>query len=208
MLKLYDHPLSGNCYKVRLLLALSGVPYESIFVDVLARKNLTFAFASISPFQQVPVLQDGDDYVWDSQAILVHIATRHAENWLPAQTSIEYSHMLQWLSVTANEIGNSLQPMRLYHRFGVGEAAHHMGIAEESFDAKGCRERCQRLLSVLNDQLVDRRWLLGGAPSIADIACFPYVSLAQEAQSRLEDFEGVLRWAGRVAALPGFVPMT
>lgn len=73
MLTLYKANRSGNCYKIELLLWMAGLRYEIELVDVLNRKNQTAAFEAISAFQQVPALQDGDDYLWDSHAILIHL---------------------------------------------------------------------------------------------------------------------------------------
>ena len=81
MLTLHDHPRSGNCYKVRLFLALIGMDYERRFMDVLARKNQTAEFERISAFQQIPALVDGDTALWDSHAILLHLAHHYAP-WL------------------------------------------------------------------------------------------------------------------------------
>jgi glutathione S-transferase len=208
MLKLYNHPLSGNCYKVRLLLSMLQIPYDEVFTDVLARQNLTAEFSMISALRQVPVLEDGNEHVWDSQAILVHLAGKYGEHWMPVPGTLEYAHMLQWLAVANNEIGNSLQTMRLYHRFGVAEASHHMGVAASLFDPEGGHRRCQRVLEVMNTRLTGSEWLACARPSVADLACYPYVSMAGEAKVHLDDYPAVTRWLKGVAGLPGFLKIT
>ena len=82
MITLYDHPRSGNCYKVRLFLALIALPYRREFMDVLARKNQTEAFERISAWRQVPAIDDEGLAVWDSHAILMYLAQKHAPQWL------------------------------------------------------------------------------------------------------------------------------
>ena len=59
MLRLHGHELSGNSYKVRLLLELLGVPYEWVRVDLIKGEHKSEAFLALNPFGQVPVLEDG-----------------------------------------------------------------------------------------------------------------------------------------------------
>ena len=75
MITLYDHPRSGNCHKVRLLLSVLGLAYEAVFVDVLAHVNHQPWFDRINPIQQIPVLVDDGFTIQDSQAILVYLAS-------------------------------------------------------------------------------------------------------------------------------------
>lgn len=82
MITLYDHPRSGNCYKVRLFLSLIGLSSRREFIDVLARKNQTEAFERISAWRQVPAIDDGGLTLWDSHAILLYLAQKHAPQWL------------------------------------------------------------------------------------------------------------------------------
>ena len=207
MLTLFDHPRSGNCYKVRLFCALADIPYRSVFVDVLARKNRGAEFEAINPFCQVPAVLDGDEAIWDSQAILVHLARRHARQWMPTPGSVDFSHMHQWLSVSSNEIANSLQPLRLVHVVGVEEAAHHLGVSVDKFDLEGCLARSHRLLRCLNKHLTDRFWLTGKTPTIADIACHGYLSRTHEMQLDMSGYPAVQVWNARLRDLPGYLSM-
>jgi len=208
VLTLFDHPRSGNCYKVRLFLSLVGLAYESRYVDVLGRANRQPGYAALNPFCQVPTLRDGDALVWDSQAILIHLAARHAPAFLPPAGTLAHARVQQWLSVSANEIANSLQPLRLVHIVGVGEAAHHLGVAVDRFDLAGCIARSERLLAVIDGHLArDGPWLATPAPSVADIACYGYVSRCHEARIDLARYPAVAAWAGRIQALPGYQSM-
>lgn len=205
MLTLYDHPRSGNCYKVRLFLALIGKPYQRTFVDVLARKNQTAEFERISAFQQVPALTDGGTAIWDSHAILLHLAHHYAPEWLAPLPSIGAMHA--WLSVSANEIANSLQPLRLTHVVSNAEAAHHLGVSEALLDIPGMQARTDRVLCRMNKRLAENRWLAGtDVPSVADIACYGYAALAEEAAIDITAYPAVAAWRERIRQLPGYVP--
>ncbi|HKK13872.1 MAG TPA: glutathione S-transferase N-terminal domain-containing protein [Gammaproteobacteria bacterium] len=86
MIRLYDYERSGNCYKVRLLLALLGLPWERVPVDLRRGEERRPEFLALNPRGQVPVLTDGDWVVWDSQAILVYLARRYGgAQWLPQE---------------------------------------------------------------------------------------------------------------------------
>ena len=75
MLKLYDFELSGNCFKVRLMMSILGLKYKTEVVEFYpGREHKTPAFLRINPMGQLPVLQDGEKTIRDSQAILVHLA--------------------------------------------------------------------------------------------------------------------------------------
>lgn len=71
-MRLYDFELSGNCYKVRLLLGMLGLKYERVPVDSSKGETQTPAFKTLNPRGQIPVLEDGEVRLWDSLAILVY----------------------------------------------------------------------------------------------------------------------------------------
>ena len=87
MLKLYSHPLSGNAYKVKLLLSFLGLDYENIDVALEQGEHRQPPFLALNPFGQIPVLVDNDVVLADAQAILVYIARQYggeqADSWFP-----------------------------------------------------------------------------------------------------------------------------
>ena len=90
--------------------------------------------------------------------------------------------MHAWISVSANEIANSLQPLRLTHVVSKAEAAHHLGVDEALLDMPGMRRRTERVLRRMDQHLAAHDWLAGSdAPTVADIACYGYLALAEEA---------------------------
>jgi len=194
---LYDHPLSGNCHKVRLFLSMVNLPYQSIYVDVLSRINRSAAYLSINPLGQVPVLSDGGVVVRDGQAILVYLATRYAPEWA-AQTPLGWARIMEWLAIAANEIGARLQLARVHHLV----PGHVEGI-----EIQRVREKSLELLGLVDRHLQAREWLAADRPTIADLACFPYVGLAREGRLPLDDYTNIIKWIDRIAALPGYVPM-
>ncbi|SMG56031.1 glutathione S-transferase family protein [Paraburkholderia susongensis] len=194
MMTLYDHPLSGNCHKVRLLLSMLGLSYRSEFIDVPNEAHHAPAFGAVNPLRQIPALDDDGHIVCDSQAILTYLAHRFGPQWL-GSTAAEYGRVAQWLSFAANEVGNSLQPARLYYLLG------------EKVDIDAVSAKGLRVLTHLDTSLAKQPWLASDRPTIADLACFPYVGLAREGHLPLDDFSNVTRWIERIVSLPGYVSM-
>ena len=83
MIKLYDHPLSGNCYKVKLLLVQAGLNFETIVIDVFKGENRSGELTKINPAAKIPVIDDDGYIIWESNAILVYLAEKYASNYIP-----------------------------------------------------------------------------------------------------------------------------
>ncbi|MEW6120574.1 MAG: glutathione S-transferase family protein [Pseudomonadota bacterium] len=197
MLKLYDREGSGNAYKVRLLLALLDVPYERIPIAIQDGRNaVDAAYLTLNPRGQIPTLVDGEEHLWGSTAILVYLAARHdsARSWLP-QEPLRLGKTMQWLELAQNEIANGLFRARMIA---------HMGLPG---DLDAAHAQAAVALAVLEGRLGQADWLAGGGPTIADVACFPYVALAHQGRLDLAPYPGVQRWVARVKALPRFAGM-
>lgn len=115
MIELYDHELSGNCYKVRLMLSLLRLEHKLVSVVLIKGEHKSPPFLKLNPLGQVPVLTDGDVVIRDAQAILVYLGRRYGgEDWLPTEAE-PMSKVVQWLSTAANEIQHGLATARLYY---------------------------------------------------------------------------------------------
>lgn len=199
-MRLYDFELSGNCYKVRLLLGMLGLDYQRVRVDSSRGETQTGAFRTLNPRGQIPVLEDGELRLWDSQAILFYLARRYGPPdrpcgpWLPTDAVAE-AEVLQWLAVAENELLFGLARARSALRF------------RRPFDLAQCQSEGKAGLAVLEDRLQGRDWLVGDCATIADVACYPYVMLAPESGVSLEPYPAVRAWLMRFAALPGYQVM-
>jgi glutathione S-transferase len=193
--RLYDLDLSGNCYKVRLLLSMLGLEYERIRTDTRSGETLTPAFKQLNPRGQIPVLVDGETVVWDSMAILVYLARRYGDKkWLPADALGE-ARVMQWLAVSENEL-----------LYGLARARARV-VLQRPFDLDQCHRDAEPGLAAMERQLSEQSWLASEAPTIADIACYPYVALAEEGEFSLQPYVAVQRWLQRISRLPGWLPM-
>ncbi|MEZ5583115.1 MAG: glutathione S-transferase, partial [Candidatus Competibacteraceae bacterium] len=144
---------------------------------------------------QVPVLVEENLILRDSQAILVYLAKRYGgEDWLPGDAA-GLARVTQWLSTAANDIARGPADARLHDKLGY------------PIDIEQARTKAHRIIGILDQHLSSRAWLELGHPTIADIACFPYVALAPEGGVSLETYPNAKAWIARIKTLPGFVPM-
>lgn len=196
MIKIYGHDLSGNSYKVRLLLELLNVNYEWVTVDLTKGEHKSPEYLALNPFGQVPTLVDGEVTLGDAQAILVYLARIYGgKDWLPTD-ALALTKVVRWLSTTAGEVRQGPENARLYHLFGA-----------KAINIERAHQQAEHILSQLENHLSNHTWLEFDRPTIADIAVFPYVALAEDGKVDLAPYAHVRTWIDRVKQLPNFVPM-
>ena len=194
-MKLYDAELSGNAYKIRLFLGLIALDYERVPVKMGPEGTRSEAFLARNPRGQIPLLEDGEVTVFDSQAILVYLARRYAEpGWLPLD-AWPLAEVMQWLAVSENELLFGLARARAVDLFG------------RNWDKAQCAEYGIAGLRVMDARLAAHPWLATERVTIADVACYPYVAVAHQGGVDLGGFAHVRRWMAHIEALPGYLPM-
>ena len=197
MIKLHGHEVSGNSYKVRLLLSLLKLEYEWIKVDLLKGKHKSPEYLAINPFGQVPLLIDGETQLADAQAILVYLARKYGgEQWLPTD-ALAIAQVIRWLSTAAGEVRQGPENARLFYLFGAGT----------KINIERATEKSHFILKQLDQHLSTRSWLECYRPTIADVAIYPYISLAKDGKIELDAYSPVLSWMERFQNLSGYVPM-
>lgn len=194
LMKLYRHTLSGHSHRALLFLSLVNADFTVVEVDLATGAHKRPAFLKLNPFGQVPVLEDGDTIISDSNAILVYVAKKLGRtDWLP-ETPVEAARVQRWLSVAAGELAYGPAAARLITVFGA------------EFDAGEVIARAHGLLSRLDAELADHSFVAAEHPTIADVALYSYVARAPEGNVDLTDYLNVRAWLRRIEALPGFVP--
>lgn len=195
-MRLYDMNLSGNCYKVRLFLGMIGQHAELRRLDLRAGEHKRAEFLAINPRGQVPTLVDGDLALGDSQAILVYLARRYAdEHWYPLD-ALSQGRIASWLSFAANEIQHGPATARVGKLFGL------------PVDTAAVQQKALAALQLLDNHLSTHTWLAGGAqPSIADLAVYPYAALAGDGGIDLTPYTQLNAWFARIRELPGYFGM-
>lgn len=193
-IRIHRHPLSGHSHRIELFAKLGGINHELVDVDLLAGEHKKEPFLTLNPAGQVPVIEDGDTVVADSNAILVYLARKYAPDWLPTDP-IREAEVQRFLSLAAGDIAYGPATARLVTVFGAQlDAERPKAVANAAF---------ARLEAHLNG----REWLVGTSPTIADVAIYSYTAHAPEGNVSLDDFPNIRGLLGRIEALPGFVPM-
>jgi glutathione S-transferase len=194
-MRLHDYPSSGNCYKVRLLLAQLGLDYERVNVDIFDGDTLTEEFGRLNPARQTPVLEtDAGDVLVESNAILFHLA--EGTDLLP-DDRVERAHVLRWLLYEQAEIVPSIGSLRVRLAAQVLQPDSPGAVSRQASGTAALR--------LLDDHLRERTYLVGGRYTIADIAVYAYVHVAGEAGLELADHPAVQAWIARVEATPRHV---
>ncbi len=192
-MKLYYHPLSGHSHRARLFLSLIGVAHELVLVDLAKAEQKSAEFIALNSFGQIPVLDDSGTIIADSNAILVYLAKKFGRtDWLPEEPEAA-ARVQRWLSVAAGQIA-----------FGPA-AARLINVFKAPLNAEEVLTRATGILTLVDGELADRRWLVGDRPTIADVALYSYVARAPEGNVDLSGYAHIKAWLQRVEALPGFV---
>lgn len=197
MLRLYDSRLSGNSWKVRILLSQLGLPYERMTLDIAQGETRSPAFRSISRFARVPVLEfdDGRRLV-ESAAILSYLA--EGTPFMPAD-AFQRAEVLGWLFFEQADLQKALALARVLHLHGQATARADE-IARLHHDGYAALEHLERWLG-------DHTWLVGERYTVADLAVFAYVQLADQGGFDMGRFVAIGRWTDAVASQPGWVPL-
>jgi glutathione S-transferase len=194
MLVLHDYPASANCLKARLLLALLGRPYERVEVDIFDGGTLTDAYGALNPLRETPVLvTDDGGVIAQSNAVIWFLA--EGTPYLPAG-ALERAQVLQWQFFEQERV----MP-------GIGGPRFRLITGRAAADDPGIAARLElgrEALALLDEHLAARDWLVGDAPSIADLSVYAYAHLAEEAGIPLAPYPAFRAWVARIEALPGF----
>jgi glutathione S-transferase len=198
VLVLYDSPVSGNCYKVRLMLAHLGVAYERREVDVVDRSRRPELLGELNPALRVPtlVLDDGRPLA-ESNAILWYFGD--GTRFVPADR-YERAQVLQWQFFEQYEHEPSLAVVRFWLAYSGEPEAYADRV--ESRRAAG-----YRALDAMERHLAGRDWLVGTHMTIADISLYAYTHVAHEGGFDLAGYPAIRAWLEGVAAEPGHVPI-
>ena len=198
--RLYDYLPSGNGYKVRLVLRELGLPFELVEVDILKGGSRTPEFLARNPNGRIPVLEiPGKGYLWESHAIISYLADGSA---LIPTDALDRARMWQWLCFEQYNLEPNVATVRFWlHSLHKTEAE----LGEKLTDK---RRLGFAALDVLERGLADRGYLVANRYTLADIGLYAYTHVAEEGGFPLERYPAIRGWCARIAARPGYRPIT
>lgn len=197
MLRLYDSRLSGNSWKVRILLNQLGIPFERVSINLAAGAAKEPAFRAKSRFAQVPVLEldDGRTLI-ESSAIMLYLA--EGSPLLP-DDRYERAEVTSWLLFEQADLLRALSLPRFWQLVGATERmADRIAVLQSM---------AYPALDKLEAWLAEHEWLVGGRYTIADLGVFPYVAMAPVGGYDMERYPAIGAWLARIEAQPGWVPL-
>ena len=194
MYRVFGDIMSGNCYKIKLLMTFLDIEHQWVHVDILAGDTRTEAFRKINPNMKVPVLDLGDGrFLAESNAVLNFLA--HGTAFLP-ETAYDRARVLQWQYSHEPYIATA----RFINKF--------LGLPQEREDEYyGKQEGGHKALSIMDRQLQDTRYLTGTVCTIADISLYAYTHVAHEGGFKLDNYLHIRRWLDDIKSLPKYIAM-
>jgi glutathione S-transferase len=195
MITFYDAPISGNTYKVRLLLKQLALPHEVVRLDIAGGAVRTPEYRKVNPFGRVPYIVEDGFGLAESNAILLYLSRGSA--LLPSDPRSQ-ALVQQWMFYEQNQLELAI---------GLPRVWKNLGIEQPPAVLEHYQPRAVAALKVLERHLAGRKWFVGEAYSVADIALFAYAHLAPDAGHQLAQFPAVSAWLQRVREQPGWFPM-
>ncbi len=197
-MKLYGFPPSPNTWKVRAVAAYLGVPLETEFVDITKGASHAPAYLAINPTGRTPTLIDGDFALWESNAILVYVASKTANALWPNDMRMR-ADIGRWLFWSlAHWGGEACQPL-LFQRFV--KNLLNLGQPDEAAIAKGI-EAFNKEAKMLDAHLAKQKYLVGDTLTLADFAVAAPLFYAKQGEFPLGPYANLRSWFERVSALP------
>jgi glutathione S-transferase len=199
MYKLYDFVLSGNCYKVRLLLTQLDISFERIPIDIVSQESHLPDFLQKNPNGKVPVLEiEPEVFLTESNAILTYLA-----DGTPffSDNRRERTEILKWLFFEQYSLGANLSRPRFW-----------ITVAQQADQFAPIIAYHQRLgnaaLGVMEQHLTQYSFFVNDRYTIADLALYAYTHLADQGGYVMSQYPAILKWCDQVASQPNYIAIT
>ena len=196
---LHEDARSGNCYKIRLTAAHVGIPLERRNYDIMKGETRTPEFLrDVNANGRIPVLQDGDRFLTESNAICFFLA--NGSKLIP-DGHFDQADMLRWMFWEQYNHEPNIATLRFWLRFIGLEAMTDV----QRMQVAGKRENGLHALDLMDKHLATRKWFVADQFTLADICLFAYTHVADEADFDLEAYPEIIRWMERIMTMDGHV---
>lgn len=199
MMQLYNYFRSSASYRVRIALALKGLPFDHKSVHLVKNEQTAESYASVSPARLVPLLKDGDHYLHQSMAIIEYLDETHPEPPLMPATPLLRARVRALAQDMACEIHplNNLRVLRYLVK--------QLEVSEDDKN-RWYRHWVETGLETVERQLqaAPARYCVGDTPTLADCVLVPQIYNAQRFDCRLQHVPQVMRVYGECMKLPAF----
>ncbi|MCL1068576.1 glutathione S-transferase family protein [Shewanella olleyana] len=194
----YGDEKSGNCYKIKLTLNLLNINYQWQNVDLMKGETKTAEFLAKSPQGKLPIIELADGRVLaESNAIIGYLAK---DSMLIPNDEFDKALMYQWMfyeQYTHEPCIAVARFIQLYQNMPAERQSEY-----EALHAKG-----GQILTLLNEQLSDKPFVIGSQFTLADIALYAYTHVAHEGGFDLIHYPNINKWLEQVSKQKGYVSM-
>ena len=198
MYRVFGDMLSGNCYKIKLLMQFLDIPHEWIHIDILAQETHTAEFKKMNPNTRIPVIElDNGDYLWESNAILNYLA--EGTKFLP-DNGYHKAQVLQWQFFEQYSHEPYIATARYINKY--------LGLPKErKAEYHGKQAGGHKALKIMDYHLANQQFFVGNSVTIADISLYAYTHVAEEGGFDLSSYTNIHRWFQDFEATPNFIKM-
>ena len=196
MIKLYDNPLSGNCFKVKLLLVQSKIPFESVIIDVFKGESRKAQFLQINNAGKIPAIDDNGFILNESNAILLYLAEKYNKNLL-SESLDERGKIYSWIFYNKTSVDPNLAKARAIKKFFPSDKQNSKEL--EFLQREGIKSL------ELIDKHLSRNDFFVNNYSVADIAMYPYIKLSYEGGIDIDIFKNITLCINRVENTKEFI---
>jgi len=199
MYKVYGDMLSGNCYKVKLLMQFRQICHEWHHVDIVANETKSSSFSLMNRNAEIPVLEiSQSEYLSESNAILNFLA--EDSEYLP-DSGIERAKVLQWQFFEQYSHEPYIAVARYINKY--------LGLPEDRVEEYNSKQAGgHKALAVIEQQLNESQYIVGDLFTIADISLYAYTHVAHEGGFSLESYPNIQSWLLEIESLPNYIAMT
>jgi glutathione S-transferase len=198
MHKVFGDMLSGNCYKIKLLLQFLQIPHEWVPIDILAGETHKPAFTKMNPNTRIPVVElSPGQYLWESNAILNYFA--EGTTFLP-NDRYSRAQVLQWQFFEQYSHEPYIATARYINKY--------LGLPKErEAEYHGKQPGGHKALAIMDKHLAAQQFFVGTQPTIADISLYAYTHVAEEGGFDLSGYGQIQRWFKDFEQIPGYLKM-
>src|SRR6516162_852067 len=200
-MKLYVLPPSPRAFKVIALKNHLGIECEMQLVDLSKGEQFTPKYIAMNPNSKMPVLEDDGFVLWESNAILLYLASKKPHSGLWPSDPRDQADVVRWLAWESAHLDAESCGMVGFEKISKGVLG--LGAADPAFIARG-EDNFARFAAVLNESLRGRKWLTGDELTIADFSVGAWVPAAERLQLPVGKFSEIARWYDALASLPAW----
>jgi glutathione S-transferase len=191
--KLYQFPLSPNCQKVVALAREVGLPLTLVNLALFKGEGKSPEMLAKNPNGRVPVLEDGDFVLWESNAILGYLASKADRADLAPALPRDRADVDRWLSWSVSHFAPAVRKVAFER---IVKKLAGLGEPDEAMVKAGAAEFA--VFAAVLDRSLEGKDYLCGRLTIADFAHAPYAALCETCGLALAPYPNVRRWLGRM----------